>query len=397
MPDRGVRKVGVNVATPLVVKTGSKSSGRSQPTWPILGLALGVLAGANPFYKPHIPLKAGVVAWFAEMVFILVMSWHPCTARVGVMVAGLFLAVPCFLQALPMHRFLLMCGMALAFALVAAHLFIAPATGFRERLAYCFTWLGTREVKRRAPSFDAVSLRDLLVATLLHVVGVAAVKAVTPAGLGWLVRWLAGGIALLAFAEMVTVSHCFLTGLLGVSAPALMRSPHRSVSLGEFWAQRWNPAVSALIFGRYFFAPLARRGVGLALFAAFLASAVAHVSLLFMANGRWGHSLMWGAFFLVQPLLIAVERRVKVRRWRPAAAWVLTMASLAITSPLLVEPVLQLIEPTWGAPDDVLQPTLRVLGLVMVVNSLVALGSLASIQTPASPGEGKGADVVVPH
>ncbi len=364
---------------------------RKELIWPVAGIALGALARTNPFYAPQIPLKVGVTAWFVDVVLILAMSWHPLTLRVGVLVTGLFLAVPCFLRDLPVFRFLLMCGMGFLFVVAALPLFAVPTSGFRGRLAYLFTWLGTCEVKRCARSFDAVSLRRLIVATLVHAAGVAAVKEVTPAGIGWLARWLAGGIALLAFAEMTTASHYFLTALIGLKAPALMRSPHRSASLGEFWADRWNPAASALVFGKYFFAPLARRGVMLALFAAFLASAVAHVLLLYMATKTWSLSLMWGAFFLVQPLLITLERRLKVRRWWPAAGWAWTMTALAITCPLLVEPLLQLSEPIWGTPDNVLLPTVRVLGLVIIVISFVSLGSLASIGGLVPPNKITGA------
>jgi len=381
----------------LTVNTSSTSSDRKQLIWPVVGIGIGALARTNPFYEPHITLEVGVTAWLVDMVLVLILSCHPFTARVGVLVAGLFMAVPCFLRALPMYRFLLMCGMAFTFAITALQLFAAPTAGFRWRLAYVFTWLGTREVKRHARSFDAVSLLHLIVATLVHVAGVAAVKAVTPSGIWWLARWLAGGITLLAFAEMTTAGHYFLTALMGISAPALMRSPHLSASIREFWAERWNPAASALVFGKYFFAPLGRRGVGLALFAAFFASAVAHVLLLYMATRRWGISLMWGAFFLVQPLLIAVERRLKVRRWRPAAGRAWTLAVLAITSPLLVEPVLQLIEPTWGVPDNVLLPTIRVLGLVIFVNVFVSLGSLASIRDLPPPNKITGANAGRPR
>jgi hypothetical protein len=379
------------------VNTSWKSPDRKQVIWPVVGIVIGALARTNPFYEPHITLEVGVTAWFVDMVLVLIMSCHPFTARVGVLVAGLFMAVPCFLRALPVFRFLLMCGMGFAFAVAAVQLFAVPTAGFRGRLAYLFTWLGTREVKRRARSFDAVSLLHLIVATLVLAAAVAVVKAVSPSGIWWLARWLAGGIMLLACAEMTTAGHYFLTALMGLNAPALMRSPHRSASIGEFWAKRWNPAASALVFGKYFFAPLARREVGLALFAAFFASAVAHVLLLYMATQRWGISLMWGAFFLVQPLFIAVERRMKVRRWRPMAKWAWTLAALAIASPLLVEPALQLIEPTWGTPDKVLLPTIRVLGLVIFVNVFVSLGSLASIRELTPPNKVTGANAGGPR
>jgi hypothetical protein len=88
---------------------------------------------------------------------------------------------------------------------------------------------------------------------------------------------------------------------------------------------------------------------------------------------------MCGAFFLVQPLFIVAERRMRVRRWLPAAGRAWTLAILTITSPLFVEPALQIIEPSWGAPDTVLTPVIAVLGFVIVMNAFFALGSLAAV------------------
>jgi hypothetical protein len=79
-------------------------------------------------------------------------------------------------------------------------------------------------------------------------------------------------------------------------------------------------AASALGFRPLVFAPLARRGIALALFAAFFASAVSHTLLAYMAMVRWKISLVCGAFFVVQPLLILAERRMNVRRWPTAGA-----------------------------------------------------------------------------
>jgi hypothetical protein len=199
----------------------------------------------------------------------------------------------------------------------------------------------------------------------------------------------------LSFAEMATAGHSFLTALIGISAPAWMRSPYLSISIREFWAERWNPAASALIFGKCIFAPLAGRGVGLALFATFLGSAVAHMLLLYMATTRWSVSLMCGTFFLVQPLFIAAERWMNMRLWWAVARRAWTFAVLAITSPLFVEPMLQLIEPTWGTPNQVLLPTLQVLGLVILMNVLVSLGSFASIGNSPSTRWSEGERAVI--
>ena len=135
---------------------------------------------------------------------------------------------------------------------------------------------------------------------------------------------------------------------------------------------------SEVLFRPFCFAPLARRGTVLALFAVFALSAIGHALLAFMALGRWRISLICGAFFVVQPLFIIAERRLAVRRWRQAAGWTWTLAILMITSPLFVEPVLQVIENSWGKPESVLPPTLVVLGFVMVFSGVFSLAALAS-------------------
>jgi hypothetical protein len=94
--------------------------------------------------------------------------------------------------------------------------------------------------------------------------------------------------------------------------------------------------------------------------------------------GGWKIGAVFGAFFLVQPLLIAAERRLAVRRWRPAAGRAWTLTALAITSPLVIEPSLQFLERYWGAPDNVLLPTLAALGFIITLSGIVSLVSLAA-------------------
>ena len=192
-------------------------------------------------------------------------------------------------------------------------------------------------------------------------------------------RWLAGGIGILAVAEMATACQNFVTALMGVIVPPLFQSPYRSASVSEFWTKRWNLPASQLL-RTYCFAPLARRGVALALFATFALSAVGHTLLakLVLGPGKWRTAMACGAFFLAQPLLVAAERRLNVRRWRPAAGRAWTLTVLAITSPLVVETILQIVEKGWGASGDVLPPTAAVLGFVIVLSSIVSLAALAS-------------------
>jgi hypothetical protein len=204
-------------------------------------------------------------------------------------------------------------------------------------------------------------------------------KAVSGSGFWLLARWLAGGIMIFAFGEIATAGLPLVAAAFGLTVPPLMRSPCRSTSVGEFWSERWNVGASQKLFRPLCFLPLARRGVALALFTAFALSGVAHALLTYMALRRWRVSLMCGAFFVVQPLLILAERRLAVRRWRPAAGRVWTLAVLALTSPLFVEPGLQIVEKSWGAPNNVLLPTVAALGFVIAFSSIISLASLASL------------------
>ena len=304
-----------------------------------------------------------------------------------VLLTGLCLAVPCVQRASPQSRGLLLCCILPPLAAAAALWVAPPFNSWRARLAYLFTCCGTSLVDRRPRRFDGATLVQLLAATAALAAAVAGVEVAPDHGPGLLVRWLAGGIAVLAFAEMITAGLAFVAALLGVTVPALMRSPYRSASIGEFWTQRWNILTSQKIFRPGCFVPLARRSPAFALCAAFALSGVWHalLGLMVLGYGRWRLCLACGAFFLVQPLFIAAERRLGVRRWRPIAKHAWTLGALTLISPLFVEPVLQVFEIGWGGLEWVLRPTLAALAFVILMSSIVSLGSLAA--RPAAVGE----------
>jgi hypothetical protein len=304
-----------------------------------------------------------------------------------VLLTGLCLAVPCVRRASPQGRGLVLCCVILPLAAAAALWVAPPFTSWRARLAYLFTWCGTFPVNRCPRRFDGATFVQLLAATAVLAAAVAGVEVAPDHGPGLLVRWLSGGIALLAFAEMITAGLPFVAALLGVTVPALMRSPYRSASIGEFWTQRWNILTSQKIFRAGCFVPLARRSPAFALCAAFAFSAAWHalLGLMVLGYGRWRLCLACGAFFLVQPLFIAAERRLGVRRWRPIAKHGWTLAVLTLISPLFVEPALQVFELGWSGLEGVLWPTAVALAFVLLMSSIVSLGSLAA--RPATVGE----------
>ncbi len=286
---------------------------RKEIVWPVAGMVLGVFPGVMPS-KTGITLQAGMACWSVATGLVLILSAHPVGARAGALLAGIFLAVPCFVWASPLSRFLLACAMAAPFLAAGALVLAPPIAGFRARLAYLLTWCGTCAVKRRPRSFDVAALRNLIVATAILAAAIAGVKAAPTLGLGRPVRWLSGGIGVLAFAEMTSAGFSLITAALGLTVPALMLSPHHSASVGESWTKRWNPFASKRFFRPLFFAPLAHHGVFLALFTTFAVSAVGHTLMAYLVLGRWRISLICGAFFVVQPLFIAAERWMDVRR-----------------------------------------------------------------------------------
>jgi hypothetical protein len=342
-------------------------------------MVLGIIPATNPLQVKPITLDAGIAAWFADALLVLVLSANPIGARAGVLMAGLFMAVPWFVGTAPLIVLLLGGLLSVPFLAAAGLLKVQPIAGFRARLAHVCAWSDTYPLQRRARRFNAAALRNLFLATAVFATAIAIVSAVPAQGLNLPLRWLVGGIGVLALGEMATTGPNFVMAALGINVPPFFQSPCRSVTISEFWSKRWNRAAGEFL-RRCCFAPLARWGASavLAMFATFAISAAGHALMAFYVLGRWKIAVIFGAFFLVQPLLIAAERRLAVRRWRPAAGRAWTLAALAIASPLVIEPTLQFLERSRGGQDTVLLPTLVALGFIIILSGIVSLVSLAS-------------------
>lgn len=367
----------------LLVTGKTQSRNRWLFLWPVGAMFVGALVLVNPFYSPEISLRQGIEGWLIALALGFVGWLHPLLARAGMFLMGWFFALPVFLEAPPLFRGWLMVCMLLPLIVASVPILAPTTTGFRARLVLLYSWGGTRELKRRPPSFDVGSLLQLVLGAAIVIAAVAIVKSVPASGFWLPVRWLAGGILMLAAAEMITALHYFLTALLGLTAPGLMESPSRSASLGEFWARRWNPATS-LVFHRLCFEPLARCSPALGFFTVFIASAIAHALLFYMAGGRWGIALMNGAFFIVQPLFILAERQMNIGRWPMAARRAWTLVVLGITSPLFIEPALQLAQASF-VQGSLLPPALFAVSLVLVIEGLFLLGAFMACSDPRNP------------
>jgi len=376
------------------VNANPKSRNRKQLIWPVAGMVLGIIAATNPLHVKPITLHTGIAAWFADALLVVVLSANPIGARVGVLMAGLFMAIPFLVWTAPLNGLFLAGFMSVPFLAAAGLLIVQPIAGIRARLARLCAWSDTYPLQRRARRFDAAALRNLFLATAVFAVAIAIIKTVSANGLNLPVRWLAGGIGALAIGEMATTGPNFVMAALGINVPPFFQSPYRSVTISEFWSKRWNRAAGEFL-RRCCFAPLARCGAVFAMFATFAISAVGHALIAFFALGRWKTAVVFGAFFLVQSLLIAAERRLAVRRWRPEAGRAWTLTALAITSPMIIEPTLQSTERFWGAQENVLLPTLAALGSIIILSGIVSLVSLASISAATgvyAAGQGQAAN-----
>ncbi|MFZ5479120.1 MAG: MBOAT family protein, partial [Myxococcota bacterium] len=128
---------------------------------------------------------------------------------------------------------------------------------------------------------------------------------------------------------------------IGLEIGPAQRTPLAARTVAEFWGRRWNAIVHRWLASVAFF-PLARRGhVALAGLAAFALSAAIHTYLVIPGVGL-AAGLRMGAFFVVQGLLVVIERALGIAR---APAWVghaWTVACFVATVPLFIEPFLRL-------------------------------------------------------
>lgn len=313
------------------------------------------------------------------MLMLFLLATHPAGALFAVLACGLLLSVPCLLREPPLIRGLFMLMTSVAFISAAALAMVPPIRNPRARIAYLFTWAGQQCFVRFERRLDRKALIHFLIATAVFALTIGLTKAASAKPGLLILRWIGGGILILAFAEMLTAALPLVGAVFGTTIPTLMRSPYLSTSITEFWTRRWNIFTSEKIFRAYVFDPLKHRaGPCSAMFAAFALSGVIHFLLAWMALERWCISLLWLAFFVVQPLFILAERGMQLRRWHTPARRVWTLSALAVSSPLFVEPALQIIAPSWGSTWQVVTPTLVVTGFLILLSSVLSLASLAS-------------------
>ena len=163
-------------------------------------------------------------------------------------------------------------------------------------------------------------------------------------GAPFLVGSLAAAVAIWSTAEWISTLVRIATELTGWSLQSLHDRPIESKSLAELWGRRWNLTVTRWLHGAIF-VPVARRhGSKLGLLAAFVVSALFHAYIAY-AGGGFVLALSMGSFFVVQAVLMLVERALRITRWPTGAARAWMLAGMLLPSPLFTEPMIAVAAP----------------------------------------------------
>lgn len=279
-----------------------------------------------------------------ELLLVAGLSARPGPAKLAFMLAVLLLPWPAFVAAPVVWRSVFALG---AFWCVvrSADFVLEPApASFARRLLHLVAIIDTRLVQRgghAVPAHHWLLLAGTLTAFVLAVFAVRAAETFE-GGAHLALRWSAGIVLVLAGFEALTAVFRIGTALLGYYAPRLSHYPLLARSIAEFWSARWNRVVGKVLRDRVF-TPLAHRGAALAVWATFLASAAFHAYLVGIVLLRWAPALAAAAFFLLQPLLLSLERVLRIRRRARLLRHAWTLGMLLLTAPLFIEPVLLML------------------------------------------------------
>ncbi|MEW5852870.1 MAG: MBOAT family protein [Myxococcota bacterium] len=213
-----------------------------------------------------------------------------------------------------------------------------------RRVAHVLMLFDTLATVRAPRRVDVGTLVSALLWTGVAAGGLWAALHLDPHASGYLpARWGLGALAFYAgFESMVGFTVATLR-LLGLEPPVLHDRPILSTSIREFWGLRWNRVVHGWLKAFCFEPVRSRLGTGAGVLATFAFSALHHAYLVWPAQGV-EMALCMAAFFAVQPVLLLVERGAGTRDWPVPLARVFTVAFIAASSPLIVEPVLRVLE-----------------------------------------------------
>jgi hypothetical protein len=219
-----------------------------------------------------------------------------------------------------------------------------PST-LSRRLAHAFSAVDTRLLRPAPRRFDARGLLAMLLWAGLCVGGVFVALAAprVPNALFWPVRWLGGLLMAYGLVEALwAFLGAFYAGL-GFATPALHTLPLVSRSVQELWGRRWSQVIRQWLQVNIVRIWARHGALGIGVLLAFAASGAAHGYVVLISIGPVMALSMLG-FFVLQGVLVGVERRLGVLQWRPlpAHAWVISV--MLLSSPLFTEAMLRCME-----------------------------------------------------
>ena len=264
----------------------------------------------------------------------------------GVLLMMADLAIGPFVPDPPLLRFVITLGGVLAFFRVLDLAFDPVSRSVATRIALVWLIPDVRTAVREPPSLDLRALVRFLAFGAVTAAALACVllsSAWQQDGLRLAARWSAGLVAVYCSADGAVSLMVLVGRALGWRFPPMHRDPILSRTVSELWSQRWNRVVHDWL-ERRIFKPLLRRGASawLAASAAFLVSATLHAWLAGVAVGAWAGAAM-GAFFIVQVLLVLVERALGLPRRRTTGVRIWALVAVIATTPLFVDPMLRVV------------------------------------------------------
>lgn len=208
----------------------------------------------------------------------------------------------------------------------------------RARVTHALAFVDTRRVIAVAPAVAWRQVVRVLVFLPPAVVGFCIAAASPTPGL---VRWTAGVVGVYCVTEVAYAAIWAGYRATGQQLPLLHRDPVLARSVGEFWGERWNTTVGRWLRA-HCFAPAVRHGRPLlGVIFAFAASAALHAYVVVVAGPLLAAAI--AGFFGVQLGLVMIERALGIARWPAAVAHVWVIATLVVSSPLFVEPLLRVL------------------------------------------------------
>jgi hypothetical protein len=214
----------------------------------------------------------------------------------------------------------------------------------RMRMWQAMEAMDTRRIVRGPPSFDGSALSRIVSHAAVCGLAALAFVFVLPRFSGAahaIARALFGLVFCYGISDVTYSGIMFVYGLFGMKMYPLHIHPIASRSVKEFWGERWNRTVNMLLFDLCL-RPLARRGMTkLGIFTAFAVSALLHAYLVAVSSDVTMTLLMLG-YFLVQGLLVLLEVKLKVPKWKPFAGHAWTIFWMVLTSPGFVEPAMRI-------------------------------------------------------